>query len=93
MLTIFRGAGAGRRIAAQVVAGVGVLVHRRERVAEGAARTGKAGVLATLAAAKVLVAAAYRAIPGPDGECERESGRERGVGKCKRLLLEWHSLR
>lgn len=63
MLTVFRWAGARRWIAAQVVAGVGVLVHRRERVSESAARTGKAGVLATLAAAKVLVAAAYRAIP------------------------------
>lgn len=46
-----------------MVARVGVLMHRRERIAKGTARTGKTGILATLAATKVLVAAAYRAVP------------------------------
>jgi len=48
LLTILRWTGAGRGVAAQVVAGVGVLVHGRERVAEGTARTREAGVLAAL---------------------------------------------
>lgn len=38
-------------------------MHRRERIAKGAARTGKTGILAALAATKVLVAAANRAVP------------------------------
>lgn len=46
-----------------MVAGVGVLVHWRERVAEGAARTGEAGILAALRS-EMLVGAPDAAVPG-----------------------------
>jgi len=63
LLTILRWTGAGRGVAAQVVAGVGVLVHGRERVAEGTARTREAGVLAALRS-EMLIGAPNAAVPG-----------------------------
>lgn len=64
-LTIFWWARTWWRITAQVIARVGVLMHRREGITERTARTRKAGVLTTLRP-KVLVAAAYRTIAAID---------------------------
>lgn len=82
LLTIFWGARAWWGITAQVIARIGILMHRRKWVAQRTSRTRKARVLAPLRS-EMLIATAYRTVA-----MREKVTLEWLINNCTLMLLE-----